>query len=112
MCIQRVHPVVTCPTLTSTPHFPSQEWSEPLALLAREWAASCSLDTAEQEQSLGHVGWNTHQSAHREASFTEVIDSWFLEGRDYVYLGGQCRENSTCQHYTQVRKALDEILCV
>ncbi|XP_041917704.1 C-type lectin domain family 18 member B-like isoform X2 [Alosa sapidissima] len=79
------------------------EWSEPLALLAQERAVSCFSDAALPEQSLGeHVGWNVQQAAHEEASFAEVINAWFFEGQDYVYLDGQCRENSTCQHYTQL----------
>ncbi|KAL2088497.1 hypothetical protein ACEWY4_015396 [Coilia grayii] len=78
------------------------EWSEGLAALAQERAASCSLDTGLQEHGPGYVGWNTHQAGHGEASFTKVIDSWFLEGRDYIYQGGHCRRNSTCHHYTQL----------
>ncbi|CAB1339350.1 unnamed protein product [Coregonus sp. 'balchen'] len=54
------------------------------------------------DQQLRHIGWNTHHSAHATTSFAEVIDSWFEEGRDYMYLSGQCRENATCQHYTQL----------
>lgn len=105
MYIERVHPVVTLPTVTFSSHI-SQEWRESLALLAQERAGSCRLDAAPPEQSLGeHVGWNVQQVPHGEASFSEVIDAWFLEGRDYLYLNGQCRENSTCQHYTQVHEA-------
>ncbi|XP_063045297.1 C-type lectin domain family 18 member A-like [Engraulis encrasicolus] len=82
------------------------EWSEGLASLAQERAAaaSCSLDSGLQERatSSGYVGWNTHQAVHGESSLAKVIDSWFLEGRDYIYQGGHCRQNSTCHHYTQL----------
>ncbi|XP_041727428.1 C-type lectin domain family 18 member A-like isoform X2 [Coregonus clupeaformis] len=78
------------------------DWSEKLVLLAQERAESCHTDPSPQDQQLRHIGWNTHHSAHATTSFAEVIDSWFEEGRDYMYLSGQCRENATCQHYTQL----------
>ncbi|XP_036391136.1 C-type lectin domain family 18 member A-like [Megalops cyprinoides] len=78
------------------------EWSEKLALLAQERVASCSTDPTLQEPHSDHVGWNTHHSSLGATSFAEVIDTWFQEGRRYSYLSGQCEENSTCQHYTQL----------
>uniref|UniRef100_A0A8C8FMS5 C-type lectin domain-containing protein n=1 Tax=Oncorhynchus tshawytscha TaxID=74940 RepID=A0A8C8FMS5_ONCTS len=78
------------------------DWSEKLVLLAQERAESCHTDPSPQDQQLRHIGWNTHHSAHATTSFAEVIDSWFEEGRDFMYLSGQCRENATCQHYTQL----------
>ncbi|XP_029983547.1 C-type lectin domain family 18 member A-like [Sphaeramia orbicularis] len=79
------------------------EWDEELAAFAKERAALCHTDAAPQDlSSLRHIGWNTHFSAHGNASFTDTIDSWFAEGQSYSYLTGQCRENTTCQHYTQL----------
>ncbi|KAG7473522.1 hypothetical protein MATL_G00096850 [Megalops atlanticus] len=78
------------------------EWSEKLALLAQERVASCSTDPTLQEPHSDHIGWNTHHSSLGTTSFAEVIDTWFQEGRRYSYLSGQCEENSTCQHYTQL----------
>ncbi|XP_041715784.1 C-type lectin domain family 18 member A isoform X2 [Coregonus clupeaformis] len=78
------------------------DWSEKLVLLAQERAESCHTDPSPQDQQLRHIGWNTHHSVHATTSFAEVIHSWFEEGRDYMYLSGQCRENATCQHYTQL----------
>ncbi|XP_029623423.1 C-type lectin domain family 18 member A isoform X2 [Salmo trutta] len=80
----------------------TENWSEKLVLLAQERAESCHTDPSPQDQQLRHIGWNTHHSAHATISFANVIDSWFEEGRDYMYLSGQCRENATCQHYTQL----------
>ncbi|KAM4631322.1 C-type lectin domain family 18 member A-like [Polymixia lowei] len=79
------------------------EWSERLALLAEETSTSCSTDLSPQDSPpFRHVGWNLHLSAGVGTSFTDVIDSWFEEGRDYLYLSGQCKENATCRHYTQL----------
>ncbi|KAG9342011.1 hypothetical protein JZ751_018329 [Albula glossodonta] len=78
------------------------EWSEKLALLAQERAASCSMSPAPREPHPDHVGWNTHLSTVGINSFADVIDHWFREGREYNYLTGQCEGNSTCQHYTQL----------
>lgn len=74
-----------------------------MALLAKERAASCERDPyPEHSSSFIHIGWNTHLSAYGVTSFSDVIHSWFEEGKDFLYLSGQCRENATCQHYTQV----------
>ncbi|MGH0116287.1 UNVERIFIED_CONTAM: hypothetical protein FKN15_003467 [Acipenser sinensis] len=48
------------------------------------------------------MGWNIHDFTPGAASFAEVINLWFSEGQDYNYNSGQCRQNSTCQHYTQL----------
>ncbi|XP_062327182.1 C-type lectin domain family 18 member A-like [Osmerus eperlanus] len=78
------------------------EWSEKLSLLAKERAVSCSTEPSSFDAPPRHIGWNIHQSVHAGTSFTEVISAWFEEGRDYMHLSGQCRENSTCQQYTQL----------
>ncbi|XP_056135328.1 C-type lectin domain family 18 member A-like [Lampris incognitus] len=79
------------------------EWNEKLALLAVEMAASCHTGPSHQHSPpFPHIGWNTHLSARGVTSFSEVIDSWFEEGQNFLYLSGQCRENATCQHYTQL----------
>ncbi|KAF3832579.1 hypothetical protein F7725_026244 [Dissostichus mawsoni] len=79
------------------------EWSDKLALLAKDRAASCHTDPPDQQSSpLSHIGWNTHLSARGLTSVSDAIHSWFEEGNDFLYLSGQCRENATCQHYTQL----------
>ncbi|XP_075881869.1 C-type lectin domain family 18 member A-like [Nelusetta ayraudi] len=79
------------------------EWNEKLALLAEERAASCQTDLpSSNSTSVRHVGWNTNISAFGVASFSDIVDGWFAEGRDFVYLSGKCRELATCQHYTQL----------
>ncbi|XP_071345867.1 C-type lectin domain family 18 member A-like [Trachinotus anak] len=79
------------------------EWDEKLALLAKERAASCHTDPSPQHSStFSLIGWNTHLSARGVASFSDIIASWFEEGKDFLYLSGQCRENTSCQHYTQL----------
>ncbi|XP_034534525.1 C-type lectin domain family 18 member A-like [Notolabrus celidotus] len=79
------------------------EWNEKLVLLAEERAASCHGDLPSLHSSpVSHVGWNTHFSVHGVNSFQDAIDSWFEEGKDFLYLSGQCGENATCQHYTQM----------
>ncbi|XP_037304437.2 C-type lectin domain family 18 member A-like [Pungitius pungitius] len=78
-------------------------WNEKLASLAKTRAATCEIDAPPQYASpFSHVGWNTHLSADGATSFSDAIHSWFDEGKDFLYLSGQCRENATCQHYTQV----------
>lgn len=80
-----------------------QEWDEELAAFAKEMAALCHTDAApEHLSSLRHIGWNMQFSAQGDTSFSDTIDSWFAEGENFSYLTGQCRENTTCQHYTQV----------
>lgn len=88
--------------------FSLQEWNEKLALVAKERAASCHTDVPPQHSSsFGHIGWNAHLSAHGDASFSDIIDSWFEEGEDFIYSTGKCRENASCQHYTQVYQRAD-----
>ncbi|TKS70090.1 C-type lectin domain family 18 member A [Collichthys lucidus] len=79
------------------------EWDEKLALLAKERAALCHSDHPPQHSSsFSHIGWNTNLSVYGVTSFSDVIDSWFGEGKEFLYLNGKCRENTTCQHYTQL----------
>ncbi|XP_054474452.1 C-type lectin domain family 18 member A-like [Anoplopoma fimbria] len=79
------------------------EWNEKLALLAKKRAALCNTDPPpEHTSSFSHIGWNTHLSADGVTSFSDAIHSWFEEGKDFLYLSGQCGENATCQHYTQL----------
>ncbi|XP_066541609.1 C-type lectin domain family 18 member C-like [Hoplias malabaricus] len=78
------------------------EWDSMLATLAQERAESCLKDPALFEERMQNTGWNIHQSPHSVASFSEVINSWFQEGQDYNYQSGQCRNNGTCKHYTQL----------
>uniref|UniRef100_A0A8D2ZFZ8 C-type lectin domain-containing protein n=1 Tax=Scophthalmus maximus TaxID=52904 RepID=A0A8D2ZFZ8_SCOMX len=79
------------------------EWDEELALVASEMAASCDTGPSPQRSStFTHIGWNRRLLPHGVASFSEAIDSWFEEGKDFLYLSGRCGENATCQHYTQL----------
>ncbi|MBN3316617.1 CL18A protein, partial [Atractosteus spatula] len=78
------------------------EWSGKLAVLAQDRAASCPEDSALEGEHSDHMGWSIHDSASGSTSFPEVIDLWFQEGQDYNYLSGQCGENRTCHHYTQM----------
>ncbi|XP_069030225.1 C-type lectin domain family 18 member A-like [Embiotoca jacksoni] len=79
------------------------EWNEKLAIHAKERAALCPTEPSLQpSSSFSHLGWNTHLSVHGVISFSDIIDSWFEEGNDFLYLSGRCRENATCQHYTQL----------
>ncbi|KAK1162093.1 C-type lectin domain family 18 member A-like isoform X1 [Acipenser oxyrinchus oxyrinchus] len=90
----RVHP--------ASANMQKMDWSEKLAVLAQERASSCPLNPTLEEGHTDHMGWNIHDFTPGAASFAEVIDLWFREGQDYNYNGGQCRHNSTCQHYTQL----------
>ncbi|XP_029000305.1 C-type lectin domain family 18 member A-like isoform X2 [Betta splendens] len=78
------------------------EWDEDLASLAAQRAATCHSDPSPHQPPLHHIGWNTHYSAYGSHPFYDVIDSWFEEGRDFLYATGQCKANATCQHYTQL----------
>uniref|UniRef100_A0A8B9KE27 C-type lectin domain family 18 member A n=1 Tax=Astyanax mexicanus TaxID=7994 RepID=A0A8B9KE27_ASTMX len=78
------------------------EYSERLARLAQERAESCSEDRSLLEEHTGHIGWNVCRSPHGVASFSDIINSWFKEGQNYIYQSGQCRNNGTCKHYTQL----------
>lgn len=74
-------------------------------MLAKEKAGSCHTNPSPQHSPpFDHTGWNAHLAPYGAASFSEVIESWFEEGQDYLYLSGTCRENATCQHYTQVQQ--------
>ncbi|XP_041123348.1 C-type lectin domain family 18 member C-like isoform X1 [Polyodon spathula] len=93
--------------LRSRVHPPSanmqkMDWSEKLAVLAQQRASSCPLNPTLEEGHSDHMGWNIYDFTPGAASFAEVIDLWFREGQDYNYNSGQCRQNSTCQHYTQL----------
>lgn len=57
---------------------------------------------AQNSSSHSHIGWNTNISAFGASSFSDVIEAWFEEGKDFLYLSGKCKGNATCQHYTQV----------
>uniref|UniRef100_A0A2I4APH3 C-type lectin domain family 18 member A n=1 Tax=Austrofundulus limnaeus TaxID=52670 RepID=A0A2I4APH3_AUSLI len=79
------------------------EWDEQLATRAKEQALLCHTDHYFQHfASFSHVGWNSRLSAPGVASFSDIIDAWFEEGKDFLYADGKCRENATCQHYTQL----------
>ncbi|XP_034045201.1 C-type lectin domain family 18 member A-like isoform X2 [Thalassophryne amazonica] len=79
------------------------EWHDDLSLLAKERAALCHAKSSPPDSSsLTHFGWNTHHAAFGVTSFSSVIKLWFEEGHDFLYMSGQCRENATCHHYTQL----------
>ncbi|XP_076848689.1 C-type lectin domain family 18 member A-like isoform X2 [Brachyhypopomus gauderio] len=78
------------------------EWSETLAVMAQQRAEFCFKDSVGSVEGMEHVGWNIHQCPHGTTSYTDLINSWFLEGQDYSYRSGQCRSNRTCDHYTQL----------
>lgn len=56
----------------------------------------------QHSSSFSHIGWNTHLSVVGAASFSDITDFWFEEGKDFLYSSGRCKKNATCQHYTQV----------
>ncbi|XP_064414317.1 C-type lectin domain family 18 member A-like [Latimeria chalumnae] len=86
------------------------DWSEKLALLAHERASWYCEDLTPSshhphpytEEQTDSFGWNIHVFPRGSLSITDIIDLWFKEGRDYNYHTGQCLENSTCSHYTQL----------
>ncbi|XP_033847788.2 C-type lectin domain family 18 member A-like [Periophthalmus magnuspinnatus] len=79
------------------------EWSLELAAAAEEWAAQCDSGAPPLHlSSFRHIGWNIHFSTHGVSSFTSAIDSWFNEGQHFTFSTGQCQENRTCKHYTQL----------
>uniref|UniRef100_A0A8C5G0H0 EGF-like domain-containing protein n=1 Tax=Gouania willdenowi TaxID=441366 RepID=A0A8C5G0H0_GOUWI len=68
-----------------------------------ERATMCQADIPlHQSSSFSHIGWNVRLSVYGTASFSDILDSWFEEEKNFLYLSGQCRENATCQHYTQL----------
>uniref|UniRef100_A0A674JP27 EGF-like domain-containing protein n=1 Tax=Terrapene triunguis TaxID=2587831 RepID=A0A674JP27_9SAUR len=79
------------------------DWSEKLAQLAQERAASCLAGALPRPpHHTQHVGWNTQLLPAGAASFAAVVELWFSEGRSYDYHAAQCLENTTCSHYTQL----------
>uniref|UniRef100_A0A3B3HWK2 C-type lectin domain family 18 member A n=1 Tax=Oryzias latipes TaxID=8090 RepID=A0A3B3HWK2_ORYLA len=79
------------------------EWDGRMAILAEKQAMRCGADLSPQNGPFSrHIGWNTHLSTHRIASFSDIIHAWFEEGNDFFFLSGKCRENAACQHYTQL----------
>uniref|UniRef100_H3ALY4 SCP domain-containing protein n=1 Tax=Latimeria chalumnae TaxID=7897 RepID=H3ALY4_LATCH len=95
------------------------DWSEKLALLAHERASWYCEDLTPSshhphpytEEQTDSFGWNIHVFPRGSLSITDIIDLWFKEGRDYNYHTGQCLENSTCSHYTQLGWAFS-MVCV
>ncbi|XP_014381518.2 C-type lectin domain family 18 member C isoform X1 [Alligator sinensis] len=79
------------------------DWSDKLAHLAQERAASCLGKAlpppAHQAQ---HISWNALLLPEGVATFTDVVELWFREGQSYDYHAAQCLENATCSHYTQL----------
>uniref|UniRef100_A0A3B3B9L0 C-type lectin domain family 18 member A n=1 Tax=Oryzias melastigma TaxID=30732 RepID=A0A3B3B9L0_ORYME len=74
-----------------------------LAILAEKQGTLCRADPSPHNGSFSrHIGWNTHLSARLIASFSDIIDAWFEEGNDFIFLSGKCRENATCRHYTKL----------
>uniref|UniRef100_A0A3P9IW14 C-type lectin domain family 18 member A n=1 Tax=Oryzias latipes TaxID=8090 RepID=A0A3P9IW14_ORYLA len=79
------------------------EWDGRMAILAEKLAMQCGAEPSPQNGPFScHIGWNMHLSTHRIASFSDIIHAWFEEGNDFLFLSGKCRENATCQHYTQL----------
>ncbi|XP_043935467.1 C-type lectin domain family 18 member A-like [Protopterus annectens] len=82
------------------------DWSEKLAHIAQEKAASCPVELLHAQHSAveheRHIGWNIYVSSEGSKSFAEVTELWFREQKNYNYLTGQCAENTTCNHYTQM----------
>ncbi|CAM4541527.1 unnamed protein product [Lepidochelys kempii] len=79
------------------------EWSEKLAQLAQERAASCLAGAPPHPPPHAqHVGWNAQLLPAGVASFAAVVELWFSEGQSYNYQAAQCMENATCSHYTQL----------
>ncbi|XP_075796740.1 C-type lectin domain family 18 member A isoform X1 [Pelodiscus sinensis] len=75
------------------------DWSEALAQLAQERAASCLVGAPPPAQ---HVGWNAQLLPAGAAGFAAVVELWHREGRRYDYRAAQCTGNATCSHYTQL----------
>ncbi|XP_043382349.1 C-type lectin domain family 18 member C isoform X3 [Chelonia mydas] len=79
------------------------DWSEKLAQLAQERAASCLAGAPPHPPPHAqHVGWNAQLLPAGVASFAAVVELWFSEGQSYDYHAAQCMENATCSHYTQL----------
>ncbi|XP_060684316.1 C-type lectin domain family 18 member A-like [Hemiscyllium ocellatum] len=81
------------------------EWSENLARLAQLRAASCHRNHQEpwaQREEEEEIGWNYHSSPAGMLSVSEIVDLWFREAQNYHYHTGQCKYNTSCQHYTQL----------
>ncbi|XP_043351132.1 C-type lectin domain family 18 member C isoform X2 [Dermochelys coriacea] len=79
------------------------DWSEKLAQLAQERAASCLVGALPHPpHHAQHVGWNAQLLPAGVASFATVVELWFNEGQSYNYHAAQCMENATCSHYTQL----------
>uniref|UniRef100_M3ZLA6 SCP domain-containing protein n=1 Tax=Xiphophorus maculatus TaxID=8083 RepID=M3ZLA6_XIPMA len=81
----------------------SNEYLSQFAVLAKQQAALCNKDASLLHSlSFGHTGWNIHLPADGAASFSNITDDWFEEGKYFLYYSGRCRENAICQHYTQL----------
>ncbi|XP_007662508.2 C-type lectin domain family 18 member A-like [Ornithorhynchus anatinus] len=79
------------------------DWSDKLAHLAQERAASCEPEVLPPAppQAL-QLGWNVQLLPLGAASFMDVVMLWFGEGRLYSHSTAQCANNATCSHYTQL----------
>ena len=78
-------------------------WSDDLAQSAASWANKCDW---RHSQTPG-VGENLYASSRRTPNpstydYSQAIDSWGNEVKDYDYVNNSCAPGKTCGHYTQV----------
>jgi pathogenesis-related protein 1 len=81
---------------------PSLTWSNQLASVAREWAASLLRSGKFSHRPNNRYGENIFEVHGSEASPAQVVGKWAAEAKDYNPAKNACREGAVCGHYTQL----------
>lgn len=79
---------------------PPLNWSSELANYAQDWANQLATSGNINHRPNSRFGENIFWISGRQASPTEVVNTWGSEVRDYDYSSNGCR--NVCGHYTQV----------
>ncbi len=81
-------------------NIPPLEWSDRLAVRARDWAHLLLSRGQFRHSPNSPFGENLFEIRGASASPPEVVSHWADESRDYDYKNNRCR--GVCGHYTQL----------
>jgi len=75
-------------------------WSDRLASIARDWAATLLARRQFRHRPNATFGENLFEINGSSASPSQVVNAWAEEARDYDRTANKCR--GVCGHYTQI----------
>ena len=81
---------------------PLLTWSNQLASVARDWAASLLRSGTMSHRPANKYGENIFEIHGSKASPAQVVGIWAAEAKDYDPTKNTCREGKVCGHYTQL----------